>query len=90
MWFAEEERGDGCWRVVGAAALRVIEPENAGVIQWLLVVPESRRQGVGRRLLAALETAAWDAGCRVLIAETLDAWDAAVRFYKSQGFRAKR
>ena len=103
MWFAEHLPADGTApHVIGSVTLAIRSylptvpnldpaqpPAGKGVVHWLAVLPQQRRQGIGRLLMATLEAAAWDAGFRQVSLETHAAWGEAVEFYDALGYRAE-
>lgn len=80
-WVAAQEL-DGTTRLIGLAALEVIEPAE-GEVHAFYIDPDFQRQGVGARLWQTLLHRAQALGLHEL---RLDADPNAVPFYRSIGF----
>lgn len=77
-------------KIVGSIYLELDSPQNVGqaTLNWLMVMPEFRRQGLGRILIAWAEHKAWEQGSDLLCLTTLPTWKSAIRCYRSCGFHA--
>ena len=79
------KRGD---HVLGAVALKALEPPRVAEIKRLFVRPQARRIGVGKALVAAVVETARERGYREIRLDTLPAMAEAIALYKFFGFSA--
>jgi ribosomal protein S18 acetylase RimI-like enzyme len=77
------KRGD---HVLGAIALKALEPPHVAEIKRLFVRPQARRIGVARALVTAILKVARERGYREVKLDSLASMEAAVALYKSFGF----
>lgn len=81
LWVAEH---DG--RVIGMAATRPLNQDQAWEICKVYVAAEARGTGLAHRLMGAAEAHARDAGAHRLVLWTDTRFEAAHRFYEKRGF----
>ncbi len=79
------KRGD---HVLGAVALKALEPPRVAEIKRLFVRTQARKIGVGKALVAAILETARERGYREIKLDTLPAMGDAIALYKSFGFTA--
>jgi ribosomal protein S18 acetylase RimI-like enzyme len=77
------KRGD---HVLGAVALKALEPPDVAEIKRLFVRPQARRIGVGKALAAAILNTARERGYSEVKLDTLPEMESAIALYKSFGF----
>ncbi|PHS12691.1 MAG: hypothetical protein COA78_07845 [Blastopirellula sp.] len=84
MWFSIDATTN---QISGSITLELSSKNpELGIVHWLMVAPNFRRQGIALALLAKLEEYAIDHGATELQAETLSSWEDAMAFYLRQGF----
>jgi len=77
------KRGD---HVLGAVALKALEPPHVAEIKRLFVRPQARRSGVGKALVGAILAVARERGYREIKLDTLPEMENAIALYRSFGF----
>jgi ribosomal protein S18 acetylase RimI-like enzyme len=77
------KRGD---HVLGAVALKALEPPHVVEIKRLFVRPQARRSGVGKALVGAILAIARERGYREIKLDTLPEMENAIALYRSFGF----
>jgi len=77
------KRGD---HVLGAVALKALEPPDVGEIKRLFVRPQARKIGAGKALVAAILATARERGYREVKLDTLPSMEGAIALYRSFGF----
>jgi len=77
------KRGD---HVLGAVALKALEPPHVAEIKRLFVRPQARRSGVGKALVGAILAIARERGYREIKLDTLPEMENAIALYRSFGF----
>ena len=77
------KRGD---HVLGAVALKALEPPLVAEIKRLFVRPQARKIGAGKALVAAILEIARARGYREVKLDTLPSMEGAIALYRSFGF----